>query len=87
MKKKMYKAVLAVMVLFMLFGISSCNRSGDGSGQVVLNALFMKQAGYSESDVGAITEQFQRDNPTIKINQTWVAYEELLPKILASAKS
>ncbi|MDR1177887.1 MAG: extracellular solute-binding protein [Spirochaetaceae bacterium] len=87
MEKKMCRAALAVMVLFMLFGIGSCNRSGDGSGQIVLNALFMKQAGYSESDVGAITEQFQRDNPTIKINQTWVAYEELLPKILASAKS
>jgi multiple sugar transport system substrate-binding protein len=87
MKQRLNVLVLAFLVLFILVSVNSCGKSGAGDETVTLNALFMKQAGYSESDVGAITEQFQKDNPTIKINQTWVAYEELLPKILASAKS
>ena len=61
--------------------------AGGGSAQVVLNALFMKQAGYSEDDINPITVQFEKDNPGIKVNQTWVAYEELQPKILAAAAS
>jgi multiple sugar transport system substrate-binding protein len=87
MKQGLKVLLLAFLVFFMLFSVNSCGKSETGDETVTLNALFMKQAGYSESDVGAITEQFQKDNPTIKINQTWVAYEELLPKILASAKS
>ncbi|MCL2472455.1 MAG: extracellular solute-binding protein [Treponema sp.] len=61
--------------------------SGGSSSPVTINALFMKQAGYSEDDINPITAQFEKDNPGIKVNQTWVAYEELQPKILAAAAS
>ena len=54
---------------------------------ITLNALFMKQAGYSEEEITAITEKFMADHPNIKINLTFVAYEELEPKILTSAQS
>lgn len=53
---------------------------------VTLNALFMKQAGYSEEDVTAMTQAFTQSTG-IQVNPTFVAYEELSPKILTSATS
>ena len=53
---------------------------------VTLNALFMKQAGYSEDDVTAMTQAFT-ESTGIQVNPTFVAYEELAPKILTSATS
>ena len=51
---------------------------------VTLTALFMKQAGYSEDDVNAMTAAFT-ESTGIKVEPTFVAYEELSPKILTSA--
>ena len=53
---------------------------------VTLSALFMKQAGYSEEDVTAMTQAFT-ESTGIQVNPTFVAYEELAPKILTSASS
>lgn len=58
-----------------------------GAGAAEINALFMKQAGYSEADVTAMTEEYAKANPGVKVNLTFVAYEELEPKILAAAAS
>lgn len=57
--------------------------SGDGTGTI--NALFMKQAGYSEDDIKAMTASFQQANPKIKVKPTFVAYEALHDKIVAAA--
>ena len=73
-------ALAAVMTLGMLAFASAEEK-------VTLNAIFMKQAGYSEDDVTAMTEEFQKLNPDVTVNLTFVAYEELSPKILTSAKS
>jgi multiple sugar transport system substrate-binding protein len=56
-----------------------------GGGPVTLNALFMQQAAYSDADVKNMTEQFQKQNPNIKVNLTFVAYEALHDKIVAAA--
>jgi multiple sugar transport system substrate-binding protein len=45
----------------------------------------MKQAAYSDTDVKDMTEQFQKQNPGIKVNLTFVAYEALHDKIVAAA--
>jgi multiple sugar transport system substrate-binding protein len=45
----------------------------------------MKQAAYSDTDVKSMTEQFQKQNPGIKVNLTFVAYEALHDKIVAAA--
>ena len=66
---------------------SGAASTGSSTAPITLNALFMKQAGYSEDDINPITDQFQKDNPNITVVQTWVQYEELLPKILAAAAS
>ena len=58
------------------------------SGQpITLHALFMKQAGYQESDIDAITKEFEAKNPNIKVQTEYVAYEALHDKIVTAAAS
>ncbi|HPX92611.1 MAG TPA: extracellular solute-binding protein [Bacillota bacterium] len=76
-----------ILVMVMLFTFTACAKPGPAGGEITLNALFMKQAGYSEDEVTAMTDEFMAANSNIKINLTFVAYEELEPKILASAES
>ncbi|GAA4154671.1 extracellular solute-binding protein [Leifsonia shinshuensis] len=58
---------------------------GQGDGTGTINALFMKQAGYSESDIGAMIKDFEAKNPKITVKPTFVAYEALHDKIVTSA--
>jgi multiple sugar transport system substrate-binding protein len=51
---------------------------------VTLNALFMKQAAYSEDDIRAMTTDFEKANPGIKVNLEFVPYEALHDKIVAA---
>lgn len=62
---------------------TSTGSEGDGTGTI--NALFMKQAGYTESDVDKMIKDFEADNPDITVNPTFVAYEALHDKIVTSA--
>lgn len=55
--------------------------------EVTLNVLLMKQAGYSEDDTNQMTSEFIKQNPNIKVNLNFIAYEELEPKITTSAKT
>ncbi|MGZ6268190.1 MAG: extracellular solute-binding protein [Candidatus Limnocylindrales bacterium] len=56
--------------------------SSQAGGQVTLHALFMKQAGYSDSEVGSMTDAFMAANPNIKVETEFVAYEALHDKIV-----
>jgi multiple sugar transport system substrate-binding protein len=88
---KMKKWVSVLLICLLTFGLAACssNSAGGGKdgGEVVLNALFMKQAGYSEDDVKSITKEFEKNNEGIKINPTFVPYESLEQKIQTSAKT
>lgn len=57
--------------------------SGPISGTV--NALLMKQAGWTESDWAGVIKKFEAANPGVKVNPTFVAYEALHDKIVSSA--
>jgi multiple sugar transport system substrate-binding protein len=46
-----------------------------------INALFMAQAAYSEADVRAMTADFEKANPGIKVKAEFVPYEGLHDKI------
>ncbi|TXH39301.1 MAG: extracellular solute-binding protein [Rhodospirillaceae bacterium] len=50
------------------------------SADTTINALFMSQAAYSESDVRAMTADFEKANPGIKVNAEFVPYEGLHDK-------
>ena len=79
----MKKTLSLMLALVMLLALCSVAASAE---DVTLNAIFMKQAGYSEDDVLAMTQAFT-ESTGIKVNPTFVAYEELAPKILTSAAS
>ncbi|MFZ2610492.1 MAG: ABC transporter substrate-binding protein, partial [Raoultella planticola] len=42
--------------------------SGSAAAATQVNALFMTQAAYSENDIRAMTADFEKQNPDIKIN-------------------
>lgn len=72
--------------------LSGCSITGaapkggaDGGDTGTVNALFMKQAGYSESDVAAMIKDFEKTNPKITVKPTFVAYDALHDKIVTSA--
>ena len=51
---------------------------------VTLNAIFMKQAAYSEDDTKAMAKAFEEANPGLKVNLEFVPYEALHDKIVAA---
>ena len=55
--------------------------------QTTINALFMAQAAYSESDVRAMTADFEKANADIKVNLEFVPYEGLRDKTLLAQGS
>ncbi|MGH3319006.1 MAG: extracellular solute-binding protein [Streptosporangiaceae bacterium] len=62
--------------------------AGGGSGSAAsgsVSALFMKQAGYSASDVRGMTDDFEKAKSKINVKPTFVAYEALHDKIVAAA--
>ena len=71
-----------VVVLAACGGPGSSSSSGTSGGTVTLNTIFMKQAAYSEDDVKAMTDAFMAENPNIKVNLEFVAYEALHDKIV-----
>ena len=78
---------LAIAALMVAAACSSGSPSPTGSqgssgGAVTLHALFMKQAGYSDAEVAAMTDAFMAANPNIKVQTEFVAYEALHDKIV-----
>jgi len=66
-------------------GVGNGSQGGAGNGKGSIRALFMKQAGYSEQNIQAMTGSFQKANPDIKVTTDFVAYEALHDKIVAAA--
>lgn len=61
-------------------GIAGAAQAED----VTLNALFMKQAAYSEDNIRAMIADFEAANAGVKVNPEFVAYEALHDKIVAA---
>ncbi|GAB3691052.1 ABC transporter substrate-binding protein [Angustibacter aerolatus] len=59
--------------------------SGKDTGPAKLRALFMQQAGYTPEEIDKMTAAFTKANPTITVENTYVAYEALHDKIVISA--
>ncbi|HCI6719692.1 TPA: extracellular solute-binding protein [Klebsiella variicola subsp. variicola] len=58
--------------------------SGSVSAATKINALFMTQAAYSENDIRAMTSDFEKQHPDVKVNLEFVPYEALHDKIVAA---
>lgn len=58
--------------------------SGSVSAATQINALFMTQAAYSENDIRAMTSDFEKQHPDVKVNLEFVPYEAQHDKIVAA---
>lgn len=58
--------------------------SGSVSAATQINALFMTQAAYSENDIRAMTSDFEKQHPDVKVNLEFVPYEALHDKIVVA---
>jgi len=65
--------------------IAGAVQVGTAMADTTINALFMKQAAYSEDDVRNMTKDFEAANPGIKVNLEFVPYEGLHDKIVAGS--
>jgi multiple sugar transport system substrate-binding protein len=79
-----YRFIGLALITLVAFGgcSSSSPSSGSSGGTITLHALFMKQAGYSDQEVQAMTTAFEAANPDIKVETEFVAYEALHGKIV-----
>ncbi|UKS23845.1 ABC transporter substrate-binding protein [Paenibacillus sp. HWE-109] len=84
MKKLTVMIVSSVLVSSFLAGCTSNQETPTKPKSITLNALFMKQAGYSEDAIKEATDAFIKANPNIKVETTFVPYEALEQKILVS---
>jgi ABC-type sugar transport system, periplasmic component len=74
---------LATLVAASAIAFAGCSSGATPApGSVTLNALFMKQAAYSDADVKSMADAFTAANPNIKINLEFVQYEALHDKIV-----
>jgi multiple sugar transport system substrate-binding protein len=64
--------------------LAACSSESSQS-TTTLNALFMQQAAYSNTDVQGMVDAFQKANPKITVKPTFVAYESLHDKIVTAA--
>src|SRR5919112_845626 len=80
-------AVAGGGLLLSACGVPSGGRSSssESGGSAKLRTLFMQQAGYSPDEINAMTAAFQKANPGITVENTFVAYEALHDKIVISA--
>jgi multiple sugar transport system substrate-binding protein len=58
--------------------------AGSAAAASQINALFMTQAAYSENDIRAMTQNFQKQHPDVSVNLEFVPYEALHDKIVAA---
>jgi multiple sugar transport system substrate-binding protein len=61
--------------------------AGTAEAKTTLNALFMAQAGYSESDVRAMTDAYLKQHPDVSVKLEFVPYEALHDKITLASGS
>lgn len=85
------RVLSALLILSMLAACAAPVAAPTGApasgGATVLRALFMQQAGYQQSDIEAITQEFEAQNPDVDVQLDFVAYEALHDKIITSAAS
>src|ERR1700712_5284307 len=61
--------------------------AGQAHAQTTINALFMAQAGYSETDVRAMTDAYLKTHPDVSVKLEFVPYEQLHDKITLASGS
>lgn len=93
MKKNKHRFTVVALVTVAVMVLAGCGApaatkeatSAPPAGPITLNALYMNQAGYSDTVLLDMADQFHQANPDIEVNFTFVKYDELHDKIVTSA--
>ena len=77
------RALAASLAGLIVVSLAACGTSTTSSGgPVTLTTIWMKQAGYSETEIQAMTDAFTAANPNITVDLEFVQYEALHDKIV-----
>jgi multiple sugar transport system substrate-binding protein len=77
------RALAASLAGLIVVSLAACGTSTTSSGgPVTLKTIWMKQAGYSETEIQAMTDAFTAANPNITVDLEFVQYEALHDKIV-----
>ena len=79
--KPVWKLILGLGLMTQASVISVGSATAE---DLTFNALYMKQAAYSEEDIRAMTTAFEQGNPGVHVNLEFVPYEALHDKIVAA---
>jgi multiple sugar transport system substrate-binding protein len=82
------RALAASLAGLIVVSLAACGTSTTSSGgPVTLKTIWMKQAGYSETEIQAMTDAFTAANPNITVDLEFVQYEALHDKIVTGQVS
>ena len=73
----MKPVIKLILGLGLMTQASMISIGSASAGDLTLNALYMKQAAYSEDDIRAMTAAFEKGNPGVHVNLEFVPYEAL----------
>ncbi len=63
------------------------NAPAESKEPVVIKVLAMQQAGYTADEMDEIANRFSKENPNIKIEVTYLSYDEIYDKLVTSFSS
>ncbi len=78
---------MKIKTQFLAMALGATILAGPALAETTLNAMFMAQAAYSESDIRAMTADFTKAHPDIKVNLEFVPYEGLHDKTVLAQGS
>lgn len=79
---KWSKVVVMLVLAVMMFSTVGCQpKAAEPAGPITLRVLSMQQAGYPVEVVNEIASRFMTNNPNVKVETEFVAYEALHDKI------
>ncbi len=81
MSSKLRSMIMQAVIGGVVLAGSQVAGRAASADDTTINALFMSQAAYSEDDVRAMTADFEKANPGIKVKPEFVPYEGLHDKI------
>lgn len=79
------KILFVFMAMVMVFGAVGCqSKAAEPTGPITIRVLGMQQAGYPVETMQEIADKYMAENPNVKLELEFVAYEALHDKISTS---
>ncbi len=80
--RNLHKFLVLVLALMMVAGAAGCAPQQQAAGPITVKVLTMDQAAMSVDDMNAVAQEFMTANPDVKIEMTYVPYENVHDKFV-----